>query len=497
MSQFLWSQRQDIGPSPRGGHALAYDAARKRTVLYGGLGPGGPLADTWEWDGSFWTQVADTGPSPRWMHGLAYDGTRTILFSGATPNEPNPSIMHADTWAWDGAHWTQLADTGPSARAATPLARSGTGGELILFGGWSPTAFSNDTWLFSQGSWTQVADTGPSPRAWHAVGAGANAAPVLFGGADSTTALADTWGWEAGSWSQLQDIGPAARSGAAAGTGPFVLFGGAAGGFRAPTAVSGDTWSWDGALWTQLQDMGPSARWASAAVLDSDRSCIVLFGGFTAASSLDPEASAVGDTWEIAGMTAPSTGGGIVITDGGALSTASDMGMVQYTLGSPAASAEPITVTVDGVTDAAGSPDLPAGATQGIALFTMKGRTAGTVQLTVTAGSAAGHAAVVLMDAPALGSLRSEQPSATVQGTVFLTLTVAAAEPQNRHVTVVAAELAAGVFEMIIVPPAVQGDVTHDFALPASVGKGTIHLLAMCPAGGAMTILGPVALQVD
>jgi hypothetical protein len=33
---------------------MVYDAARDRTVLYGGIG--GP-ADTWEWDGFRWRRV--------------------------------------------------------------------------------------------------------------------------------------------------------------------------------------------------------------------------------------------------------------------------------------------------------------------------------------------------------------------------------------------------------------------------------------------------------
>jgi hypothetical protein len=36
----LWTQRQDIGPSARFGHALAYDQARNRTLLVGGDGLG-------------------------------------------------------------------------------------------------------------------------------------------------------------------------------------------------------------------------------------------------------------------------------------------------------------------------------------------------------------------------------------------------------------------------------------------------------------------------
>jgi hypothetical protein len=37
MPLFFWTQRQDIGPRARAGHAAAYDAGRHRTVLFGGI----------------------------------------------------------------------------------------------------------------------------------------------------------------------------------------------------------------------------------------------------------------------------------------------------------------------------------------------------------------------------------------------------------------------------------------------------------------------------
>ena len=43
--KLLWTQKQDIGPTPRMGHAMAFDAARGRTVLFGGDGFG----DTCDW----------------------------------------------------------------------------------------------------------------------------------------------------------------------------------------------------------------------------------------------------------------------------------------------------------------------------------------------------------------------------------------------------------------------------------------------------------------
>jgi hypothetical protein len=58
--RWLWTQKEDIGPSPRYGHAMAYEAARQRVVLFGGSGGSSALLnDTWGWDGVAWTQVAD------------------------------------------------------------------------------------------------------------------------------------------------------------------------------------------------------------------------------------------------------------------------------------------------------------------------------------------------------------------------------------------------------------------------------------------------------
>src|SRR5512134_80585 len=37
-------------PLSRNGHAMAYDSARGRVVLFGGVRSSGYLADTWEWD---------------------------------------------------------------------------------------------------------------------------------------------------------------------------------------------------------------------------------------------------------------------------------------------------------------------------------------------------------------------------------------------------------------------------------------------------------------
>src|SRR5881296_1151797 len=104
MGKLLWTERQDIGPTARDESAMAYDAARKQVVLFGGSASG-ILSDTWVWDGQLWTQSENMGPPARISHALAFDSIRerVVLFGGTDGARFLP-----DTWEWDGTEWTQI-----------------------------------------------------------------------------------------------------------------------------------------------------------------------------------------------------------------------------------------------------------------------------------------------------------------------------------------------------------------------------------------------------
>ena len=187
---------------------MAYDAARERIVLFGGQAAAGPFGDTWEWDGQGWTQVEDTGPSARQAHAMTHDvdPSRILLFGGAEAGGTGTD----DTWAWDGSAWTQVADTGPSPRAGAAMVLAGS--TVLLFGG---------------------VDT-----------------------VDEAIAAANHH-------------------------------------------IVGDTWQWDGSLWTQVQDIGPTGRWLHTVTFEPAASRTVLFGGL---SEFAPPAGPIGsgllgDTW--------------------------------------------------------------------------------------------------------------------------------------------------------------------------------------------------------
>jgi hypothetical protein len=301
VAALLWSQVQDIGPPARTGHGMAFDPARGKLVLFGGLAGGKAAGDTWEWDGTLWSQVADTGPSPRAYHGMAYDpaGHRVLVFGGAANDDAQDRQYLNDTWGWDGQLWVQLADTGPSARQSPAMATDSKRQRVVLFSGGKigPEAANLgtlDTWEWDGAQWAQVADTGPSARlaaqlAWDET----PGVLLLFGGAGAGPALSDSWTWDGAQWKQVADTGPSPRFGHAMASADqaVLLFGGLSvgGGGRL-----NDTWAWRKGAWAQTQDMGPVPRsgHAMAHMADDARARVTLFGG---------EGSGVfQDTWQLA-----------------------------------------------------------------------------------------------------------------------------------------------------------------------------------------------------
>ncbi len=136
-----WSKLSPANsPGKRAFHAIAYDAARGRAVLFGGQRPTAgiaeeDLADTWEWDGVNWTQLQPTdSPSARAGHAMAYDPSRkrVVLFGGFS----NTTGELNDAWEWDGVTWQRAPHTpGPQGRVEHAMAYDPIRKRLVLFGG--------------------------------------------------------------------------------------------------------------------------------------------------------------------------------------------------------------------------------------------------------------------------------------------------------------------------------------------------------------------------
>ena len=185
-----------VSPSARDDHAMAYDAARGRTVLFGGRNSSGtPLSDTWLWTGTAWVNVtAAGGPTARFGHAMAYDVARgvVVLFGG-----DSGAGKLSDVWEWNGSTWLQKspAGAGPSPRAYAALSSidSATPG-VAMFGGLG-AAQLNDTWVWNGTRWRLASAVGaPTPRqrasmVYHS----ASQQLVLYGGSDSRGISTELW----------------------------------------------------------------------------------------------------------------------------------------------------------------------------------------------------------------------------------------------------------------------------------------------------------------
>lgn len=177
---------------------MAFDHALGRAVLFGGIGSGVTLDDTWWWDGSTWLPVfTATAPSSRYAHAMTYDSARgrVVLFGGRGGGQPFLNDVHE----WDGAQWFAVHPaTRPSARFHSAMAFDSRVRRCIVSGGndGQPRA---DTWSWDGASWTQLQSSGPAARYQHAVAFDLRRGrSLLFGGGDGASLLADTWEFDGG-----------------------------------------------------------------------------------------------------------------------------------------------------------------------------------------------------------------------------------------------------------------------------------------------------------
>lgn len=155
----------------------AYDSARGKIVAYGGRRSGVDSGLTHEWDGTSWTQVAGNGPAPRAGQAMAYDSVRErVVLVGGFPIGETCTNYFGDTWGWDGAGWTLLADAdaGPGPRGDCGLAFDEARGVLVLYGGFRLCAGQlGDTWEFDGTTWTNRTPApgppAPPPSYWTAM----------------------------------------------------------------------------------------------------------------------------------------------------------------------------------------------------------------------------------------------------------------------------------------------------------------------------------------
>lgn len=281
-------------PAGRAWHAMAFDAARGRTVLHGGYA-GTEFGDTWTFDGLTWTPQPQAAlPSRRW-HAMAYDAARQrVVMYGGQASGSYPT----QTYLWDGANWTAVTTaTNPGAMAKHGMCYDAARQRVVMFG----NVFGNAVWEWDGTNWASIAPAvAPLPRNETAlVYDAARQRTVLYGGqlgpAGNFAYANDTWEWDGASWTQVATahVPPGNRypwglMAFDATRGTVVLHSGVA------SFVGNDTWEYDGTDWSQVATTNTLLNRVSGAMaFDTARQSLVLFGG---ASNLLP-GGYHGDTW--------------------------------------------------------------------------------------------------------------------------------------------------------------------------------------------------------
>jgi hypothetical protein len=292
----------DLSLPGRSEHALSYDGARQRVLLFGGSAMQADdecLGDTWLWDGEHWTNPAPSvSPPARARHALAYDSQRQrIVLFGGTPSAPitiieEDSSEHAgtfcdgpalgDTWEWDGSHWENRSPVSfPPGRERHALAYDELRQRVVLFGGSrggdEEADNLNDTWEWDGATWTQIFPrNSPSARVGHEmVYDDTLKKVVLFGGLGLPyTVFGDVWEWDGSNWTQRtvatypQHVGPLAFN---PDRDRVTLFS------NDPTETRGGLWEWNGSTWGLLTPSSNTAPQSAAAmVFDPQRDAMLL-----------------------------------------------------------------------------------------------------------------------------------------------------------------------------------------------------------------------------
>jgi len=155
-------------PGARGAQAMAFDASRGVTVLFGGL-VGGYLGDTWEYDGNTWIPISTPiTPGPRYSYAVYNVGRHAVTIVGGG----TPSGLLDDTWEYQGpassnsppllatANSSVLVDEGQTASNIGTYSDADPSDNVTLsasVGTMSKTGTSSGSW-----SWSYATTDGPA-----------------------------------------------------------------------------------------------------------------------------------------------------------------------------------------------------------------------------------------------------------------------------------------------------------------------------------------------
>jgi len=217
-----WTDRQPSNPpSNRYGAAMVYSPVADRSILFGGIyGLGGAssfFSETWVYDytGNAWVNRAPSAEPPsRAGHAMVYDSAhdKVILFGGSFLGG-NGSEYLGDTWVYDYATntWTNKNPANPPhARSNFAMVYDSAHDKTILFGGYyydTSYKYLADTWVYDYptNTWTNLGlapESSPSPRLLQAMAYDStHQKTILYAGRNQVQGgvyYGDTWSFSLG-----------------------------------------------------------------------------------------------------------------------------------------------------------------------------------------------------------------------------------------------------------------------------------------------------------
>jgi hypothetical protein len=303
----------DGNPQARRNHAIAYDEARQRLVLFGGVATAGGavLGDLWETDFRSWKRLCNASPcnagapAARSEHAMVYDPANkvTLLVGGIRSG----GGYDAATWRWNGATstWTSCttsacggATTSPAQRRAASIAYDPGRSRAVAFGGITAGGYDGAVFEWNGTAWTALCTTAPCTTTKPAARAHASFffdpernRTVLFGGDVGSFGTVPEcfsyfcgteWEWSGTAWTQV--LAPAVQPPSVTGVTPVydasrdkvVLFGGQTNSYTYSSA----TYQWDGGMWsTTAPATVPAGRYRYGAAYSAVAGAVAIAGG--------------------------------------------------------------------------------------------------------------------------------------------------------------------------------------------------------------------------
>jgi hypothetical protein len=281
-------------PMPRFGAAMADDPAARQLILFGGDDRQTALADTWSWDGRHWTELHPAASPPGLVDSmLGYDpASRRLVLAGGATLAGGRERPQRGTWTWDGSTWARARSgavpTEAAGGAGTALATDERSGQLIMVTG-AGSCQGFQTWRWGGGRWLLLHPaTSPAPGLLEQLGYDPLSQRLLLfsalAGCPGSPAgpAAALWAWDGTTWHAETATSPAPVPGQPSSSAQGLLV-------QTPSG----TFLWKASEWVEVT-VADTEIVQPAIAYDAGRGEVVLYGGICMSCAT---VAALDETW--------------------------------------------------------------------------------------------------------------------------------------------------------------------------------------------------------